>query len=468
MRDRIKGVDGQNWESLSFVLTLQSEQTLFKLAYGVQEHSLENGLKILIKSIPTSTTVSVWVFYRVGSRNEGPGTTGSSHWCEHMLFKGGGKLRKGDVFRLVSNEGGRNNAFTDHDLTAYFETLPKDKLDLGLFIESERMAHSAFEPSEVESERQVIISEREGGENYPTNQVREELFESAFHVHPYRWPVVGWKNDLKTMTRDDLFAHYQKFYHPNNTILVIAGNVDTKDALSKVTKYFSGIPRRENSNQKVLFEEPEQMGERTSRINKPGALDYLGVGFRIPNTVHKDTPSLIVLSAVLGGWKGLIGYGGDRFVPRSNRLYKALVENKIATEVNIYFPISLDPNLLYFALTIMPNSTIESAESALFSEFSKIADSPPENDELKVARNQIKSWYAYENDGTTSQALTLGLMELIQNRSLADSIVEQCLKVSPGDVQSIARKYLKDKSRTVCAYESRSSSLTSSPDSKKN
>ncbi|MDH2899870.1 MAG: pitrilysin family protein [archaeon] len=440
---------------------MQSAQTLFRLANGVEEYSLENGLKILIKRIPTSSTVSVWVFYRVGSRNETLGTTGSSHWCEHMLFKGGGKLGKGDVFRLISNEGGRNNAFTDHDLTTYFETLPRDKLELGLFIESERMAHSAFEPSEVESERQVIISEREGAENYPVYQVREELFASAFHAHPYRWPVVGWKSDLKTMTRDDLFTHYARFYHPSNAILVLTGNIDPNDALSKVRKYFSAIPQRESPGQKILFEEPEQMGERTSAINKPGALDYLGVGFRIPRTTHKDIPSLIVLSAILGGWKGLIGYSGDRFVPRSNRLYRALVENKIASEVTINFPINLDPSLLHFIVTIMPNSTLEAARNALLSEFAKIADSPPEEDEIYVALNQIRSWHAYENDGTTSQALTLGIMEIIEKRFLADNLVEQCLKVSPDDVQVVAKRYLSEKNRTVCTFETKSESSTS-------
>jgi zinc protease len=430
-------------------------QPLFKLANGVDEFVLENGLKILIKPIPTSSTVSVWVFYRVGSRNESPGTTGSSHWVEHMLFKGGGKLGKGDVFRLVSNEGGRNNAFTDHDVTTYFETLPKDKLDVGLFIESERMVNSAFEPREVESERQVIISEREGGENYPTNQVREELFASAFRAHPYRWPVVGWKNDLKTITREDLFAHYKRFYHPNNAVLVLTGNFDVKAAISKISKYFSGIPPEGKYDRKMspLSEEPDQLGERISKISKPGILDYFGVGFKIPQTVHNDTPSLIVLSAILGGWRGLIGFWGDKFVPRSNRLYKALVEGKIASEVNTYFPISIDPNLLYFIITIMPDSSIKAAKSTLFSEFAKISDSPPGDDELLVARNQIRSWYAYENDGTTSQGLTLGMMEMIEKRSLADEIIEQSLKVSAEDVQSVARKYLIEKHRTVCTYE---------------
>ena len=435
---------------------MQNGQSLFRLSGTVEEFSLENGLKVLIKTIPSSSTVSVWMFYRVGSRNEAPGVTGSSHWCEHMLFKGGGKLAKGDVFRLVSNEGGRNNAFTDHDLTCYFETLPKDKFELGLFIESERMAHSTFEPSEVESERQVIISEREGAENYPGYQVREELFASAFRTHPYRWPVVGWKIDLKSMTRDDLFTHYRQYYQPANAILVLTGNIASRDAMSKITEYFSRIREEGHPKKNLLTDEPVQTGERTSKIAWPGTLNYLGAAFRIPKSLHEDTPSLIVLSAILGGWKGLIGYTGDRFIPRSNRLYAALVEHKIASEVNTNFPISLDSNLLYFILTIMSNSTIENAKSALLSEFARINDSPPTVEEVRVALNQIKAWYAYENDGTALQALTLGMMELIQDKSLSDNLIEQCLKVSPEDVQRVAKKYLPERNRTLCVYEATS------------
>ena len=156
------------------------QQDIFRVSNGVEEFFLENGLQVLLKPNPDSSAVSTWIFYKVGSRNERPGITGASHWCEHMLFKGGGKLGKGDVHTLVSAEGGRNNAFTDHDITAYFETLPKSKLELGLFIESERIANSEFDSKEVDKERHVIISEREGSENYPTYQLREEIYSLAY------------------------------------------------------------------------------------------------------------------------------------------------------------------------------------------------------------------------------------------------------------------------------------------------
>jgi zinc protease len=428
------------------------EQVSFKLTDGVEEFDLQNGLHVILKPIPSSSAVTTWIFYKVGSRNEKLGTTGSSHWCEHMLFKGGGKLGKGDVHTLVSAEGGRNNAFTDHDVTAYYETLPKNKLELGLFIESERMANASFEPEEVESERQVIISEREGSENYPQYQMREEIFSSAFHAHPYMWPVIGWKNDLVKMTRDDLYQHYRRYYHPNNAILVVCGNFDLNDATAKITRLFSSIRSGEKVSQKLPFKELEQKGERSSKIMDTGTLDYLGVAYKIPEITHDDAPSLMVLSALLGGWRGLIGFFGDRFVPKTNRLYKKLVEGKIATEVNTYFPVNIDPSLLYFDLTLSSRVSLDKAKEELYSEIANTADIPASPEEMRVVSNQIKSWHAFENDGISLQALSIGFMQVMKNMNLADKLVEEALKVSPEQVQRVAKQYLHEKRRVSCEF----------------
>jgi len=433
--------------------------TAFQLASGVEEFQLEeNGLRVLLKPVPTSNAVSVWVVYKVGSRNEHPGLTGASHWVEHMMFKGGGKLGKGEVHALVSAEGGRNNAFTDQDLTAYYETLPREKLETALFIESERMTKSSFLREEVASERQVIISEREGSENYPTYQLREELFSTAFRVHPYRWPVVGWKSDLRKMTREDLYAHYRRFYHPNNAVLVICGNFQVKPTMDLVRRYFSPIKSvADPRSSDVGFAEPDQRGERTSKLQLPGTLNYLGAGFHVPSIMHEDMPALIVMSTILGGWRGLVGFSGDRYTPRSNRLYRRLVDGKLASEVDMYFPVNLDPGLLYCNVTILPSVSIERARAALLSELSAISDSPPNEDEMLVAFNQIKSWHAYENDGVTLQAQSIGLMEALGKRSLADDLISKALQVTPEQVSAVARKYLAERNRTVCEYESRTS-----------
>ena len=452
----------------SFGLPLHSSAELH-LSSGVEEVVLDNGLQLLLKPVPTSNAVSSWIFYRVGSRNESPGITGASHWCEHMMFKGAGKLGKGEVHTLVSNEGGRNNAFTDQDLTAYYETLPKNKLELALHIESERMQGAAFDPSEVESERHVIISEREGSENYPTYLLREEVYSTAYRIHHYRWPVVGWKSDLMSMSRDDLYSYYRAHYHPNNAILVLCGNFQNSETIKLVKQYFSRLeaghditskPKSDQRGRNLSISEPEQRGERMSKLTLPGKLDYLAAGYHLPRTVHEDTPSLIVLSTILGGWTGLIGLSGNRFEPRSNRLYRKLVEGKLASEVNTYFPVNIDPGLLYFEVTILPGIGVEAPRVTLLSTLDEIKDAPPSEKEMLIARNQIKSWHAYENDGISLQAQSLGIMELLGRRSLADELVQECMTTSPEQVQRAAKKYLGEENRTLCIYESKDSQPT--------
>src|ERR687888_206901 len=190
---------------------------------------LANGLTVLTRELHHAPVATFWVWYRVGGRNEVPGVTGISHWVEHMLFKGTETFKPGEVFRQVTANGGTLNGFTWIDYTAYFETLPADRIDLALRIESDRMANAVFDPDEVASERTVIISEREGSENEPEHLLDEEVSSIAFKVHPYGGGVIGWKCDLRTMTRDDLYNHYKTYYAPNNATVVAVGDFYTPE-----------------------------------------------------------------------------------------------------------------------------------------------------------------------------------------------------------------------------------------------
>src|SRR6267378_4795852 len=203
--------------------------------------TLENGLKVVLRPIPDTKALSTWVVYRIGSRNEVPGMTGSTHWVEHMMFKGGGKLAKGDIDRMISRLGGKMNAFTDTDYTMYFETIPASAMDTALMIESERMRNAAFDPKEVEAERTVVISEREGAENQPEFLVDEELWGLAFHVHPYHWTAIGYKQDLANLARDPLYKHYLRYYAPNNASLILVGGFDPAVAMQHVRENFSPL-----------------------------------------------------------------------------------------------------------------------------------------------------------------------------------------------------------------------------------
>ena len=291
--------------------------------------SLDNGLKVILRSIPDTRALSCWVTYRVGSRNEVPGMTGSTHWVEHMLFKGGGKLAKGEIDRLISRIGGKMNAFTDTDFTTYFETIPASDMDTALMIESERMRNAAFDPKEVEAERTVVISEREGAENQPEFLAEEELWGLAFHVHPYHWTAIGYKQDLARLDRDPLYQHYLRYYAPNNAFLTLVGGFDPAVAMQHVREAFS--PHKpEPAPPPMRLAEPEQHGGRRSDLERPGATDLLFAGWHIPPFAHEDTPALILLTTVLGGWRGLTSFAAGDWRPRSNRLYRALVDAKLA------------------------------------------------------------------------------------------------------------------------------------------
>jgi zinc protease len=181
----------------------------------VSEFILENGMTVLTKEVHAAPVAACYIWYKVGSRNEQPGITGISHWVEHILFKGTPNLPKEELKRQIERNGGRWNGFTNTDYTAYFEILPADKIEFALKLESDRMQNSIFDESEVEPERTVILSEREGAENYPQFLLSEEVQATAYKAHPYQWGVIGWKSDLQAITRDDLYNYYRTYYVPN-------------------------------------------------------------------------------------------------------------------------------------------------------------------------------------------------------------------------------------------------------------
>src|SRR5437588_828487 len=229
---------------------------------------LSNGLIVLLREVHAAPVATFWAWYRVGSRNEVPGITGISHWVEHMLFKGTPTLGKGEFSRLVNRHGGSWNGFTWKDFTAYFETLPAEHIGLGIQIESDRMTHSLFDPEEVESERTVIISEREGAENNPEYALYEEVEAAAYRVHTYRHAVIGYKSDLLAMTRDDLIRHYRTYYTPNNAVVVAVGDFDSQALLARVREAFESIPAGPKPPA-VRSVEPPQEGERRVMVRRP-------------------------------------------------------------------------------------------------------------------------------------------------------------------------------------------------------
>src|SRR5258706_4904520 len=221
---------------------------------NVTRHVLSNGMTVLLKEQHSAPLISWWVLYRIGSRNEPTGHTGVSHWVEHMLFKGTDQFPAGYLDKAIDREGGHWNAQTSFDYTAYFETMPADRIDLGLRAEADRMINAKFDSEEVNSERTVIISERQGSENSPTFWLDEALMATAFRVHGYHHEIIGDMTDLETMSRDDLYNHYRTHYVPGNAIAAAVGDFDTSQMIARIEELYGSIPER---TQPKLFVRPE-------------------------------------------------------------------------------------------------------------------------------------------------------------------------------------------------------------------
>ena len=334
--------------------------------------TLSNGLKVLLKEIHTAPIISSWVWYRVGSRDEVQGRTGVSHWVEHMQFKGTDQFPANVLDKSISREGGSWNAFTYIDWTAYFETMPADKIDLALRLESDRMVNSRFDPNEVASERTVIISEREGNENEPLFRLGEVMQQTAFRIHPYHHEVIGDMADLRAITRDDLYDHYRAFYVPNNAVMALAGDFDTKTMLARIKELFDPIPAG-SEPARLAREEPPQNGEIRLSVEGPGETTYVQVCYRFPNAAHPDFFPLSVLDSLLAGPSNLNMFSGG-ISNKTSRLYRALVDKELAVSVQGGAQATIDPFLYTITMTIHPKRKAEEALAALDREIKRVKE----------------------------------------------------------------------------------------------
>lgn len=415
-----------------------------------RRHSFPNGLKLITKEVHAAPVVSFWVWYRVGARDEHIGITGISHWVEHMMFKGTSTLGKGRIMQMVAENGGTLNAFTSDDWTTYFETLPSDRLDLGIMIEADRMANSLFDPAEVESERTVIISEREGHENEPDYMLNEEVSATAFKVHAYGNGIIGWKSDLQTMTREDLYNHYKTYYAPNNATVVVVGDFETDELIAKLDEAFGGYEPSQNIPQ-VRGVEPEQKGERRVIVRHPGATAQLEIVYHTPSASDPDIYPLMVADALLSGAKPL-GFGGAG-MGRSARLYKSLVATEIAVSAGSYFALHKDPNLFVFGASARqtddPEGKLREIEDALLEQVRKLQEGDIATEELEKAVRQSRAQFIYSGDSVSSQAYMFGFLESIHTADMYDEALDRLAAVTPQDVQRVARQYFTADNRTV-------------------
>jgi zinc protease len=412
--------------------------------------TLSNGLKVLLREIHTAPIISSWLWYRVGSRDEVPGRTGVSHWVEHMQFKGTEQFPANLLDKAISRDGGTWNAFTYIDWTAYFETMPAAKIDLALRLESDRMYRSRFDPQEVASERTVIISEREGHENEPLFVLGEALQQTAFRVHPYHHEVIGDMADLRTITRDDLYDHYRRFYVPNNAVMAVAGDFEMEIMIRRIRELFEPIPKGVEPA-RVLRPEPPQNGEVRLEVEGPGSTSYVQVCYRFPPASHPDFFPLSVLDSLLAGPSNLNMFSGG-ISNKTSRLYRALVDKEYAVSVHGGAQATIDPFMYTITLTVHPRRQPEEALAALDREIQRVKDEKVTREEVTRAIKQARALFAYGSDNITNQAFWLGYAEMFADYSWFQTFLERLASVRIKDVQRVANEYLKPQSRVVGTY----------------
>jgi zinc protease len=414
---------------------------------AVQSLRLDNGLRILVKEDRRAPVVVSMVWYRAGSMDEVSGTTGVAHVLEHMMFKGTAHLAPGEFSRLIARAGGRENAFTNRDYTAYYQQLHKSKLPLALELEADRMRNLTLGAEEFAKEIRVVMEERRlRTDDQPKSKLVETLMAAAYQSHPYRTPVVGWMNDLENMRVEDARAWYDRWYAPNNATLVVVGDVTAQEVFGEARKYFGAIPARVLPERKPQAE-PPQRGVRRVWFKAPAELPYVVMGWHVPvlRDVERDSDpyALYVLGAVLDG-------------SDAARLNRDLVRgSRVAVNAGAgYDPINRGPGLFTLEATVSQGRSAEEAEAALRAQIESIARDGITEAELRRVKAQVAASQVFQLDSMFSQAMEIGSLDNAQLP--ADSFEQQAQKiqtVTAEQVQQVARKYLVDDSLTIAVLE---------------
>lgn len=410
----------------------------FDLGLEVTEHRLENGLRILLAENHTVPTVSFWSFYRVGSRNERPGITGISHLFEHMMFNGAKKYGPKEFDQELESNGGYSNAYTSHDLTAYYETFPSTVLELAMDLESDRMRSLTITPTSLGAERGVVQEERRYRiDNSIPGKMGELLYASAYMAHPYQWPVVGWMADLDSINVRDCEDYFRTYYAPNNCTMILVGAFDSQTALRFFDQYFSDIPSGPPPTS-VPENEPEQTGERRVQHHYPAQSEAFYAGFHVPGITDADTYPLELLSTILS-------HGN------SSRLHHHLVyEEQIALSVFAGLRWRLHPALFVIYVEMRPGQPAALGEAQTFREIEQIAREGVTERELQKAKNLTKADFVRRLKTNEGKGDEIGTYDLwYGDPGSMEEILANLLSVSADDIKRVASRYFHENNRTV-------------------
>jgi zinc protease len=409
---------------------------------GLKDHIFEtilsNGFKVILLVNHKAPLVTFQVWYRVGSRNEDWGKTGLSHMLEHMMFKGTKRIGPEDFSRIIQENGGNDNAFTSRDFTAYFENLSSDRVQVSIDLESDRMQNLLLREKDFRTERMVVMEERRlRTEDNPQAYLLEQLEATAFQIHPYHWPTVGWMEDIARFTLEDLKAYYRIYYNPVNAFLVVAGDFKKEELLPRIEKafgsYLKGVPPVQERDK-----EPPQIGERRIIVKKEAQLPFLVMGYHVPNLREPDSYVLEVIATILSEGK-------------SSRLYQGLVRDKrlvLGADAD-HSLLSRDPSLFLLSAEVLPGKEVSEVEKAFDQEIERLQKELVGERELEKAKNQLESSFIFGQDSLFYQAMLLAQHEIAIGWKAIDDYLPAIRKVSPEDIRRVAKKYLIPDNRTI-------------------
>ena len=413
----------------------------------VHEMTLANGMKIIVKEDHRAPVAVSQIWYKVGSSSEHNGITGVSHVLEHMMFKGTKKYGPNEFSRIIAANGGRENAFTGRDYTAYFQTMEKRHMPLSFELEADRMRNLILDPEEFKKEVQVVMEERRmRTEDNPQALTYEQFSAAAYVNNPYHAPVIGWMDDLKSMQADDLAHWYRLWYAPNNATLVVAGDVDPKFIFSEAKKHFASIKPSDLPARKPQ-REIRQLGEKRIKVKAPAKVPYLIMGYKVPSIINASESwepyALEVMAWVLDGGN-------------SSRFSKELIRNQqIAVGAGAgYDAFSPQQELFVFSGTPSANKTVDQLETAIREQITLLQNKPASKAELNRVKAQVIAGKVYEKDSTFYQAMSIGMMETIgMDWELSEQFADNIKKVTAEQIQQVAKKYFSDDVLTVAVLE---------------
>ena len=407
---------------------------------GITEYRhKKNGLTVLFLENHNAPVITFMVTYRVGSRNEAIGHTGSTHLLEHLMFKGSeqfNKERGTAIWNVLQDVGAMINATTWFDRTNYFELLPKEHLPQAVKIEADRMRSAFIRDDDRKSEMTVVRNEFERGENDPWEALDKNIWATAYQAHPYHHSTIGWRSDIENVPTERLKEFYDTFYWPNNATVTVIGDFDKAKTLVLLDQKFGSISRSPHTIPEMYTTEPIQEGPRRITVKRAGEMPIIGIAHKIPEGTNKDIYALQILGRILG-------YG------KTSRFYKRFIDTGLAADVNVWsYPLH-DNGLFITYLFIAGDDSCEEVEKQILDEYAKIISDGVDAEELQRAKSQIKAQTAFTRDGTYSVASNLNEAIALGDWTYYTTFLKRIKNVSTEDIRRVAKTYLKEDQSTT-------------------